>query len=176
MDLIFQDQLLVTSDNYYDMIRRKSGALPGCSAQLGALVAGADDVVCGQSYEVGCKLGMGLQIVQDISDIWGPQGDGMMVSNVLNKKKSLPEIYALENATRSVKRELGAIYLKRVLEPQDVTRVVTMLDQARAREYAENQAQMLVQQALDSLGNMGLTPERSEAIHHLGSVILGNNA
>ena len=96
MDLNFQDQLMVTSGDYQDMIRRKAGALPGCSARLGALAAGADDAVCRQSYDMGCKLGMAWQIAQDLSDFWGRGGVGMTVSNVLNKKKSLPLIYALE--------------------------------------------------------------------------------
>lgn len=172
MDLNFQDQLMVTSGDYHDMIRRKAGALPGCSARLGALAAGADDAVCSQSYEMGCKLGMAWQIAQDLSDFWGRGGDGMTVSNVLNKKKSLPLIYAQESASPSIKRELGAIYMKRVLEPQDVTRIVAILDQANARQYAEGKAQELVEQAMGGLEGIGLAQERLEVLRHLGQLAL----
>ena len=37
--------------------------------------------------------------------------------NLLNKKKLLPIVYALETGDLRTKRELGTIYFKRVLEP-----------------------------------------------------------
>ena len=128
MDLSFQEQPLVASGLYYDMIHRKTGSLTGCSAELGALAAGVSDEVCGSFRETGRKLGMAWQITQDIADLWGYRGDGMTVSNVLNKKKGLPVVYTLENASVSTKRELGTIYMKRVLEPDDVGRIVAILD------------------------------------------------
>ena len=168
LDLTFQDQLMVTSGAYYEMTRRKAGALPGCSAQLGALAAGADDAVCSRFQEMGCKLGMARQVTRDIGDLWGQRGDGVTVSNVLNKKKSLPLIYALENSSTSTKRELGAIYMKRGLEPQDVTGIITILDQINARQYAESKARELVEEGLGKLDDLGLPQEWLEVFHHIG--------
>lgn len=172
MDLTFQEQPLVASSAYYDMIGRKTGALTGCSAELGALAAEASDEVCSRFREVGVKLGMAWQITQDIADLWGHRGDGMTVSNVLNKKKGLPVIYTLENASVATKRELGTIYLKRVLEPEDVARIVAVLDQANARQYAEGKARELVEQAIGLLANIGLPAGRVEALQRLGQVAL----
>ena len=172
MDLDFQDQLLVTSGAYYDMIGRKFGALAGCSAELGALAAGKDEGVCHQVRDAGSRLGMAWQIGQDISDLWGRRGDGMTASNVLAKKKSLPLIFALETAELAVKRELGNIYAKRVLQPEDVSRVIAILDEAQVRQKSEDKARELVEEALAALADAGLAEERLDDLKFLGRWVL----
>ncbi len=167
-DLAFQDQLMVTRVQYDDMVRRKSRALTGRAAPLGALAAGAGDAVCARFRQAGVLLGMARQVAQDIADLWGQRGDGMTASNVLSKKKGLPLVYALETGRPAVKRDLGAVYLKRVLEPADVARLIQILDQAGARSYAEGRARALVDQALAALEETGLTPEGRRAFQDLG--------
>lgn len=168
MDLEFQDQLLVTSAAYFDMITRKTGALTGCSAETGALAAGAPEDVSSQFREMGTRMGLAWQVSRDVTDLWGHAGDGMTVSNVLNKKKSLPLIHALENASLAAKREMGNIYAKRVLEAEDVSRLVDILEQVDARRFAETKAAELVDQALSSLDDAGLPEERKAGLRSLG--------
>ena len=175
MDLDFQDQLLVTTGAYYDMIGRKTGALAGCSAELGALAAGGDESVCLQVRAAGTRLGMAWQIGQDINDFWGRRGDGMTASNVLNKKKSLPLILAMETAELAVKRELGNIYAKRVLQPDDVSRVIEILDQAQARQSSEAKARELVGEALAALADAGLAEDRMGDLKFLSMWVLEGN-
>lgn len=169
-DLTFRDQLMVTTHDYHGMIQRKSGALAGCSSGLGALVSGAEEDSWRRFQEAGSKLGMAWQISQDVTDFWGQHGDGVTPSNVLNKKKSLPLIYALENASTSGKRELGNIYMKRVLEPDDIARITTVLDEVQARQYAESEARQLLEQATESLGKLGLGDDH---LQQLGRWVLG---
>ncbi|MDE2843161.1 MAG: polyprenyl synthetase family protein [Chloroflexota bacterium] len=150
-DLGFQDRMLVTTGEYDDMIARKSGALTGCSAAGGALAAGLDEADQDAFQSAGVKLGMAWQITQDVTDFWGQEGNAVTASNVLNKKKSLPLIYALEVCGTSGKREIGAAYKKRVLEPADLARVVEIMDGTGAREYSEERARRLSAEAMETL-------------------------
>ena len=147
MDLTYQDQLMVSEPDYLDMVGRKSGALVGCSAGLGALAVGGDDPTADALRQWGEMLGTARQIWEDIDDLWGTGGDGFTPANVLNKKKSLPLIHALQNSATSAKRELGGIYMKRVLEPEDPPRIVAILDDAGSRQYAEDKAEQLLHEA-----------------------------
>lgn len=174
LDLSFQDQLMVTSSDYYGMIQRKTGSLTRCSAYLGALVTGADEAECGRFGEAGSLLGMAWQISQDIHDLWGEHGDGVTPSNILNKKKSLPVIYTLETASTATKRELGNIYMKRVLEPEDATRIVNILEEAGAQQLAESKASELVDQALSSLTSTALSQDGQRALATFGQEILAD--
>ena len=166
MDLQFQDQMLVSKSDYLDMISRKSGALAACAAESGALAAGADDQVCSSFSEIGQSMGMAWQIARDVDDLWGEHGDGMTPSNVLNKKKSLPLIHTLETADVSAKRELGAIYMKRVLEADDIKKMIEILDNADARQASQAKVQELVDQALSGLN--GVSQEGKDALASLG--------
>ena len=159
MDLEFQDQMMVSSSAFMDMIDRKAGALAGCAAESGALAAGATGPVCSAFREMGRKLGAAWQIARDIDDLWGEHGDGVTPSNILSKKKSLPLIHTLEQAGVGVKRELGSIYMKRVLEPEDARRLIEVLDGSGARPASEAKAAELVEEGLsaarDSVGAEG---------------------
>jgi geranylgeranyl diphosphate synthase type I len=168
IDLEFQEQLMVTETDYLDMISRKTGSLGRCAAETGAIAAGADDGLCAVFREAGNWLGMSWQISQDIADLWGERGDGMTPSNVLNKRKSLPVVHALENATVAAKRELGAIYMKRVLQPEDATRIVAILEESDSRSPAQNQARAMVEQAVASLVEAGIPQERLDDVRALG--------
>ena len=164
MDLEFQDQLMVTNAAYHNMIGRKTGALAGCATELGAIAAGSDAERCTAFQKMGYSLGMAWQISLDIADLWGSRADGMTSSNMLNKKKSLPLIYALENSSLADKRALGNIYMKRVLQPEDIAQVIGILDQAGARPFAESRANELADEALS---DSGLTNERLQPLRDL---------
>ncbi|MDA1128815.1 MAG: polyprenyl synthetase family protein [Chloroflexi bacterium] len=169
MDLQFQDQMMITTAAYMDMIGRKAGALAACAAESGALTAGAGDEACAKLGQLGMKMGMAWQIARDIDDFWGERGDGMTPSNVLNKKKSLPLVHTLENSSVSVKRELGSIYMKRVLETDDIAKMIEILDSTDARQASHGKAQELVDQALAGLeGVSGITREGMDTLADLG--------
>lgn len=173
MDLTYQDQLMVSESDYLDMVRRKSGALAGCSARIGALATGADDDTAGALYDWGEKLGMALQVRNDVTDLWGAQGDGFTASNVLNKKKSLPLIHALQHAPTTAKRELGGIYMKRVLEPSDSARIVAILDDAGSRPYAEAYVDRLLDDARAAASSESIRLRRPEALQQATEWIIG---
>ena len=167
MDLEFQDQMMVSSGAYLDMVDRKAGALAGCAAESGALAAGAAEPVCALFREMGRKLGSAWQISRDITELWGERGDGVTPSNILNKKKSLPLIHTLEQASVGVKRELGAIYMKRVLEPDDARRLIEILDESGARSAAEDKAAELVEEGLSAV-EPAVGPEGRGLLRELG--------
>ena len=172
MDLDFQDQMMVTSAAYYDMVSRKTGALTGCAAESGALAAGSDDALCDTFRDMGRLLGMAWQVSQDIADLWGRRQDGMTASNVLNKKKSLPLIHALENASVATKRELGGVYMKRVLQKEDVAQIIGILDQAGSQQFARDKAKELVDQALEVVNGAGVSDDGMDGLRRLSRLAL----
>ena len=176
MDLDFRDQTLVTSAAYFNMVELKSGALAGCSAELGSIAAGVTGEQIAQLKEFGKGLGTAWQITADVADMWGGQGDGMTPSNALNKKKGLPLVHALETSSPAAKRELANIYMKRVLEPEDLSQLVNLLDQSRSREFAEAKARELVDQAKEHLKNRDLSREGVEELTGVAEWVLEGGA
>ena len=157
MDLEFQDQMMVTSASYMDMVNRKSGALTGSAAESGALAAGASETQCDALRELGVKLGAAWQIARDTADFWGERGDAITASNIIAKKKSLPVIHALEHGSVAAKREMGGIYMKRVLEQEDVARLLSILEETGARAASEERARQLVEEGLGEASSVGVS-------------------
>jgi geranylgeranyl diphosphate synthase type I len=172
LDLTFRDQLMVSSADYYEMVQQKTGALTACAAFVGALAGGATVDALENFSQFGARLGMAWQLSQDINDLWGRHGDGVTPGNLINKKKSLPLIYALEKAAPAEKRELGAIYTKRALEPEDVGRVIAILDNAGARDFAGAAARELGAESMTALDDAGLSPEGRQRMEQLVQLVL----
>ena len=175
MDLTYQDQLMVSEADYMDMIGRKSGALAGCSARLGALASGAQSGTADALEEWGKKLGMARQVQEDISDLWGRSGDGFTPANILNKKKSLPLIHALQNSNTAAKRELGSIYMKRVLEPGDPPRIVAILEEAGSLEYSNRRVDELLRDARAAVMGNDVALKRSDSLDWATNWVVGRD-
>ncbi len=167
MDLEFQDQMMVTSGPFLDMVSRKAGALAGAAAEAGALAAGADDAQCQALQGMGIKLGSAWQIARDIDDFWGERGDAVTASNIIARKKSLPVVHALEHGSVAAKRELGAIYMKRVLEADDAARLVSILEETGSRDAAEETARSMADDGLTVASDAGISGDGLDALREL---------
>ncbi len=176
MDLTYQDQIMVSETDYMDMIGRKSGALTGCSARLGALAAGALPDTADALEQWGKKLGMARQVREDISDLWGRSSDGFTPANILNKKKSLPLIHALQNSDTAAKRELGSIYMKRVLEPGDTPRIVAILEQAGSLDYSNDKMDQLLGEARGALAADDVALQHPSALDWATQWVVGRKS
>ncbi|GAA2122762.1 polyprenyl synthetase family protein [Actinomadura napierensis] len=87
----------VTVEEYHAMAVRKTGALLGCSAAMGAVLAGAPPGLAAGLARAGCELGLAFQAVDDVLGIWGdPAVTGKPVfSDLRRHKKTVPVLAAL---------------------------------------------------------------------------------
>ena len=157
-DLVLQDRIDVTRSAYLRMAEARTGALLGCAGQLGALLAGAAEETQAAVAAAGRKLGLALQVHREIGNLWGHPPTTQPPGSILNKSKTLPVVYALEQGDLRTKRELGTLYLKRVLEPTDVPGLLTILDRVGARDFCEQLVRDTFEEALALLEQQGLPP------------------
>ena len=156
-DLVLQDRIDVTRAAYMRMAEARTGALLGCAAQLGALLAGASEETQAAAAAAGRKLGLALQVHREVGSLWGSAPAMQTPGDILNKSKTLPVVYALEQGDLRTKRELGTLYLKRVLEPTDVPGLLAILDGVGARESCEQLVRDTFDEALALLEQQGLS-------------------
>lgn len=176
LDLAFQERVDVSLNAYFDMASRKTAALMACALELGALVASDEPEVIKAFRRCGHSLGMAFQIRDDILDLWGNHGGSTISGDLLNKSKVLPVVYALQQGEVRQKRELGTLYLKRVLEPADMGRITAILDELGAREYAQDMAWQHYQQAVEALKDVPLLPTWREQIDGVMQFLVTRNS
>ena len=167
MELAFQERLDVTVGAYLKMAEAKGGALMSCAAELGAMIATEDGDSIGCLARAGVKLGVAAQIQRDIRELWPLDGERPEQVGVANKKKSFPVVQALEEGAVSMKRQIGTIYFKRVLEPPDVKALRDLLDEAKARESAQVVSEKYLNEALEAAEESGISPWGREQFEQL---------
>jgi geranylgeranyl diphosphate synthase type I len=96
-DIAFETRRDVSVEQCMAMSAAKTGALLGCAASIGAILAGAPDATVGALRDYGRHLGLAFQAVDDLLGIWGdPARTGKPAgSDLRQRKKSMPVVAAL---------------------------------------------------------------------------------
>ncbi len=155
-DLAFEGRHDIGVAECVAMVERKTAGLLACACALGALFAGADPAEVAVLRDFGLRLGVAFQHVDDLLGIWGDAAvTGKPVHGDLRaRKKSLPVVAALTSGTPAG-RELAALYEGDghpvAAEPARAARLV---EEAGGRAWSEQQADLLLDQALRRLDSI----------------------
>jgi geranylgeranyl diphosphate synthase type I len=161
-------------DYYFDMIGRKTAALIAGSAEAGAVLATDDETVIAAYRQFGWALGLAFQLNDDLLGIWGDEAQtGKETSDIATRKKTLPLIYALAEATGEDQARLQAILAQSQTEPrvEEIGEVLAILDRVGAREYTRTRAREYRDEALAQLASVGTVD--SESMERLADVVRG---
>jgi geranylgeranyl diphosphate synthase type I len=142
---------------YFDMIGRKTAALISASIEAGALLATDDETVIERYRRFGWALGLAFQLNDDLLGIWGQErATGKEPTDLARHKKTLPVIYAFENAGPEDRERLEALYLEPAPTAAMVNEVVAILERVGARTYTRDQARRYRDEALANLDAAGV--------------------
>jgi geranylgeranyl diphosphate synthase type I len=96
-DLAFEKRRSVSVEECMAMSTAKTGALLGCAASIGAILADAPPATVHALRDFGRHLGVAFQAVDDLLGIWGdPRTTGKPAGNdIRQRKKSMPIVAAL---------------------------------------------------------------------------------
>ncbi len=159
-------------DYYFDMIGRKTASLIAGSAEAGAVLATEDETVIAAYRRFGWALGLAFQLNDDLLGIWGDEAiTGKETSDIATRKKTLPLIYALANATGVDGVRLRAQLTESEAQPTDAEarEVLDILERVGAQEYTRSRARAYRDEALAELAASGHVDGAS--IERLGDVV-----
>lgn len=175
LDLSLEGNIEISLDQYLEIISRKTAALLGCAAQLGALSAGARGLVSEQYRDFGIYLGLGFQIQDDILGIWGdPVITGKpAAADVYGHKVTLPVIAALAQAPSEIARQIAQVYRCPQPSPEEVAAVVNHLTVLGVRGQAEAEAARYISRALDTLDAAAPLPSPAADLRAVVQALVG---
>jgi geranylgeranyl diphosphate synthase type I len=159
-------------DYYFDMIGRKTASLIAGSAEAGAILASDDERVIAAYRRFGWALGLAFQLNDDLLGIWGDEAiTGKETSDIATRKKTLPLIYALAQATGADRERLQAILAQSdgVASPSEVRETRDILQRVGAEEYTRSRAREYRDEALAQIGSVGVVDAAS--IERLGEIV-----
>lgn len=168
-DLGFESRTSITTDDYLHMIACKTGALIRSAVEVGAVLATHDPAVTGAFANFGSYLGRAFQIRDDYLGVWGDESaTGKSTDNdIRRKKKSFPAVFALHRASGAARDDLLRIYSQEELDDSDVERVMAIMDELGAPQYAQQLTQESAEQATQALENVELPPWARNEVEQL---------
>lgn len=174
LDMSFEERLDITIEDYLEMIRRKTAALVEASTWIGATLATEDEEKIRSFRSFGSNIGTAFQIVDDIIGIWekAERTGKPMASDVRNKKKTLPILYALQEAPVEERKRLIDIYSKDKLTARDTEAVLKILEDTGAHEYSTKMASKFEEAALKELSKTKTDNEAMDNIRALAEFLV----
>jgi len=139
---------LISLEEHFDLIFRKTACLFSVCMRLGAILGGAPAEQEDQVARYGRDLGMAFQIVDDVLDLTASESvlGKPVASDLREGKVTMAVIHALERCSEEERRKIATVVEERAFNGvthSDVLRILTRygsLDSAinRAMEYAES--------------------------------------
>ena len=144
----------VSEERYLQVIRSKTAKLFEAAAEIGALIAGANDAQINAAGEYGRSIGTAFQLIDDVLDYSGNADDiGKNVGDDLREgKPTLPLIYLMKNGS-DAERQLVRTCIEQGDESQ-FNAILQAITDSGALEYTRIKAVTAAELAKQSVADL----------------------
>lgn len=138
LDISFEQRQDISVAMYLDMISRKTGVLMECAAEMGAMLGTQDSETIQRLKNFGKAIGAAFQVRDDMLGIWATSTElgKTAAGDIYRRKKSLPILHALEQATPYEQQQLHTIYQQEAsLSSGQVNQVLDIFERTQTKRY-----------------------------------------
>lgn len=130
-------KLDITEDVYFDIITKKTASLLASCCGIGAHSTNQNEQVLADIINMGEALGIAFQIKDDLFD-YGENKVGKPTGiDIVEKKMTLPLIYAINNCEKSERRSILRIIKKDKKSKKQIQEVIAFVKAQGGLEYAQ---------------------------------------
>jgi geranylgeranyl diphosphate synthase type II len=172
IDMDFENESVVSLDDYIHMISLKTSVLLAASLEMGAIIGGASEGNCRHLYDFGKNLGIAFQVQDDYLDAFGdPEKFGKDVGgDIRQNKKTFLLLHALEVASAEQKQKL--LDLMQQNPPDKVQQVLAIFKACNIDEWAVELKERYLQTALTHLESIAVRAVRKEPLQELANFLI----
>lgn len=170
LDISFESRPDISIADYIEMVGCKTAALISCAIETGAEIGTENRETIVSFREFGWNLGMAFQTRDDILGIWGQKAQtGKPTGNdIRRRKKTLPVIYAAQQATGNSLKTLLHSYDRETLTEEDVQAIIDILENTGAYGYTQKTTEEYIEKAVAILDSL---PIIQSAKHDFSEVV-----
>lgn len=165
-------ELFPTAEEYAAMVKNKTGTLARLAVKAGVMAAGADDETVEKAGKIAEEIGMGFQILDDVTNLTTGNPGKKRGDDIVEGKKSLVVLKHLEEHPQDsdILEGLFARAQKEGIDSPAVEKAIGILSSEGAIVRAKEQGLELVQTKSRQLANLfGKETEASKLITGLFS-------
>lgn len=180
-DMDFEKREEVSMAEYMDMVGLKTGVLIACSAEMGALIGGADKRECEALSNYGYHLGLAFQVADDYLDAYGDSGvfGKAIGGDIVNNKKCWLTTKALEKADENTKKELTDFLALPTESEEDrrqkIEKVMRLYQKLNVAEEAKEEIIMLSEKAIQYASAI-CSGDRLDILCKFAEKLIGRNS
>lgn len=176
LDISFESQPHISVSIYIDMIGRKTAALMGCAAEMGAMLGTLDQETIQRLRSFGYAMGVAFQVRDDLLGVWASTAElgKTPAGDIYRRKKSLPFLHALEHANAYDQQILHTIYQQEIpVTLVQVNEVLTVFEHTGTNAYCRSFLAQQCQLAYQALASVPRTnnPISARALNDLKTLI-----
>jgi len=174
LDLAFEGRVDISVDDYLDMSGKKTGALLGCAASIGAILAGGRKEQVDSLRGFGESLGLAFQAVDDWLGIWGdPARVGKpRASDLRQRKASLPIVTAMTSDAPAGRALRDWMRSDAVVDDEAIERGIGHLESLGTEEATVALAQQQLGRALECLERGALDSHSGDELARLARFVV----
>ena len=177
LDISFEARQDVSVAMYIDMIRRKTGALMGCAAEMGAILATRNEQTIARLHDFGTAMGVAFQIRDDVLGVWATTEElGKSVAgDIYRRKKSLPVLHALEHANVRDQQFLRMVYTQEsAVTNEQVKEILAIFERTETQAYCHQFLNEQCRLAYQGLANVPRndSPVAARALNDMEQLVL----
>ena len=143
------NRLNINEESYYNIIRKKTGALISACCEAGAFSSGASEEAVAKMKEFGMLIGMAFQIKDDLFDY---QKTGIIgkpkYNDIQERKLTLPVIHAVGEASFIERKKAMSIFGKKSKSTDDIQKIVDLVHQYDGVGYSVKKMEEFKNQAI----------------------------
>jgi len=146
---------MISADDHFDLIHRKTAFLFSVCMRMGAIVAGASEEEEEKLASYGRNVGLAFQIVDDVLDLTATAAVlGKPVGSDLREGKvTLAVIHALERCSKGERAMIETVLRERAFRSVTLDQVLDILARYGSVDYATARASEYAQAARDNLSD-----------------------
>ncbi len=160
-------KLDISEEVYYEIIKRKTASLIAACCAVGASSSGANEEMVRLFHAFGEKVGVAFQIKDDLFDYGDLDVGKPLGIDIKERKMTLPLIYALNQSDWSSKRKIIRTIKNDSDKPVKVAEVIAFVKEKGGIQYAQQQMQIFVDQAMKLLESVPLSIPHRNALQKL---------
>lgn len=173
LDMDFENESNIALSDYLEMIQKKTGALLGACAKIGALIGGASEKDAEKMYEFGMQTGVAFQIQDDWLDTFGDSTSfGKNIGgDINNEKKTFLYVSALQHDSQTTTALRDAFKIPAGdVRVKAVTRIYEKLG---INESAKKEVNHYSSLALKAINSTSLPDDKKEIFRKFAEKLIG---
>ena len=174
MDMDFTDKIDISEEQYFEMVKLKTGVLIGAALKMGAIAVDADENICESFYEFGLNLGILFQLQDDYLDVFGEENIFGKVSggDIQENKRTLLFIHSIKNGSKDDVESLLNLYNS---QPKDFHKkkreVIKIFKKNKSDIYLKNIIDTSNNKILSSIKNLPVEVKKLKQFFDLFNTI-----